>query len=74
MEHPHPAEIGDFMCLARTKERPELTIEEKEMSIRQHRAILEALQQRDVNRSVEAMRTNILGMKCKLGLEEAAQG
>jgi DNA-binding GntR family transcriptional regulator len=44
------------------------------MSIRQHRATLEALHKRDVNRSVEAMRTNILGMKCKLGLEEAAQG
>ena len=68
------AEIGYFMCLARTKERPELTIEEREMSIRQHRAILEALHQRDVNRSVKAMRTNILGMKRKLGLEEAAQG
>ena len=33
-------EIGDFMSLARTKERPDLTSEEKELSICQHRAIL----------------------------------
>ena len=44
------------------------------MSIRQHRAILDALRKRDIPRSVEAMRTNILGMKFKLGLEEVAQG
>jgi DNA-binding GntR family transcriptional regulator len=68
------SEIGDFMCVARTKERPELTHEEKEMSIRQHRSILDAIRKRDVPRAVEAMRTNILGMKCKLGLEEVAQG
>jgi DNA-binding GntR family transcriptional regulator len=64
------SEISDFMCLARAKERPELTPEEKEMSIRQHRSILEAIQRRDIPRAVEAMRANILGMKRKLGLEE----
>jgi len=68
------SELGDFMCLARTKERPELTIEERAMSIRQHRAILDAIRKRDALCAVEAMRTNILGMKCKLGLEEVAQG
>jgi DNA-binding GntR family transcriptional regulator len=67
-------EIGDFMCLARAKERPDLTREEKEMSIRQHRSILEAIRGRDIPRAVEAIRANILGMKRKLGLEEAAQG
>ena len=68
------AEIGDFMCLARTKERPDLTPEEKEISIRQHRAILDAIRKRDVDRAVKAMRTNILGMKRKLGLEERLDG
>jgi DNA-binding GntR family transcriptional regulator len=67
-------EIGDFMSLARTQERPELTSEEKELSIRQHRSILEAIRERDIPRAVEAMRTNILGMKRKLGLEEIIQG
>ena len=68
------AEISDFMYLARTQERPELTHGEKEMSIQQHRSILEAIRERDIPRAVEAMRTNILGMKCKLGLKEVAQG
>jgi DNA-binding GntR family transcriptional regulator len=67
-------EIGDFMSLARTQERPELTSEEKELSIRQHRSIFEAIRRRDIPRAVEAMRTNILGMKRKLGLEETIQG
>jgi len=66
-------EIGDFMSLARTKERPDLSPEEKALSIRQHRKILEAIRGRDIPRAVEAMRTNILGMKRKLGLEETLQ-
>jgi DNA-binding GntR family transcriptional regulator len=68
------SEIGDFMSLARTKERPDLTSEEKELSIRQHRAILDAIRKRNVPRAIKAMRTNILGMKRKLGLEEIIQG
>jgi DNA-binding GntR family transcriptional regulator len=60
--------------LARTKERPELTSEEKALSIRQHRSIFEAVRGRDIPRAMEAMRTNILGMKRKLGLEETIQG
>ena len=67
-------EIGDFMCLARAKERPDLTPKEKDLSIRQHRAILEAIRRRDISRAEEAMRTNILGMKRKLGLEEKLDG
>lgn len=67
-------EIGDFMSLARTKERPDLSSQEKELSICQHRAILEAIRERDIPRAMEAMRTNILGMKSKLGLEAAVQG
>jgi DNA-binding GntR family transcriptional regulator len=67
-------EIGDFMSLARTKERPDLTSEEKELSIHQHRSIFEAIRGRDIPRAAEAMRTNILGMKRKLGLEEIIQG
>jgi len=67
-------EIGDFMSLARTKERPELTSEEKELSIRQHRSIFEAIRGRDIPRAMEAMRMNILGMKRKLGLEKIIQG
>jgi DNA-binding GntR family transcriptional regulator len=67
-------ELEDFMRLARAKERPDLTLEERELSIRQHRAILKVIQKRDVARAGEAMRTNILGMKRKLGLDEAAQG
>lgn len=64
------SELEDFMRLAREKERPDLTPEEKERSICQHRAILEGIQQHNVTGAGEAMRTNILGMKRKLGLEE----
>lgn len=67
-------EIGDFMSLARTQERPELTSEEKTLSIHQHRSIFEAIRGRDVPGAVKAMRTHILGMKCKLGLEEIIPG
>jgi DNA-binding GntR family transcriptional regulator len=67
------SELSDFMSLARSKERPELTLEEKERSIRQHRVILEAIRRRDIPRAIEAMRANILGMKRKLGLEETTQ-
>lgn len=67
------SELSDFMSLARAKERPELTPEEKGLSIQQHRAILEAIRGRDIPRAVEAMRANILGMKRKLGLEETEQ-
>jgi len=67
-------EIGDFMSLARTQERPELTSEEKALSIRQHRSIFEAIRGRDIPRAVKAIRTNILGMKRKMGLEEIIQG
>jgi DNA-binding GntR family transcriptional regulator len=66
-------EIGDFMCLARSKERPDLTPEEKNTSIRQHRSILDAIRARDISRAVESMRTNVIGMKRKLGLEETTQ-
>jgi DNA-binding GntR family transcriptional regulator len=67
------SELSDFMSLARSKVRPELTPEEKKLSIQQHRAILDAIRKRDIPRAVEAMRANILGMKHKLGLEEKAQ-
>jgi DNA-binding GntR family transcriptional regulator len=67
------SELSDFMSLARAKERPELTPEEKKLSIQQHRAIFETIQRRDIPRAVEAMRANILGMKHKLGLEKKAQ-
>jgi DNA-binding GntR family transcriptional regulator len=67
------SELSDFMRLARAKERPELTLEEKKASIGQHRAIIEAIRRRDISRAVEAIRANILGMKRKLGLEETAQ-
>jgi DNA-binding GntR family transcriptional regulator len=67
------SELSDFMSLARAKVRPELTPEEKKLSIQQHRAIFETIQQRDIPRAVEAMRANILGMKHKLGLEKKAQ-
>ena len=66
-------EIGNFMCLARSKERPDLTSEEKNTSIRQHRSILDAIRARDIPRAVEAMRINVIGMKRKLGLEESTQ-
>ena len=61
------------MCLARSKERPDLTPEEKNTSIRQHRSILDAIRARDISRAVESMRTNVIGMKRKLGLEETTQ-
>jgi DNA-binding GntR family transcriptional regulator len=66
------SEIGDFMGLARAKERPELTAEERELSIRQHQEILDAIRKRDIPLAVEAVRANINGMKRKLGLEETA--
>jgi DNA-binding GntR family transcriptional regulator len=65
-------ELEDFMRLARAKERPDLSPEEKELSIQQHRAILDAVRARDVAGAVAAIRTNICGMKRKLGLEDIA--
>ena len=66
------SEMSDFMSLARSKERPDLTAEEKGMSISQHQEILSAIRQRDIQKAVEAVRVNIRGMKRKLGLEEKA--
>jgi DNA-binding GntR family transcriptional regulator len=66
------SEMSDFMSLARSKERPDLTVEEKGMSISQHQEILYAIRQRDIPKAVEAVRVNIRGMKRKLGLEAAA--
>ena len=62
------SELEDFMRLARSKEHPDFTPEEKDLSIRQHRAILEAIRVRDVTQAVAAIRANICGMKRKLGL------
>ena len=62
------SEIEDFMRLARSKERPDLSAADKARSMAQHRLILTCIRERDEDAAAAAIRDNIRGMRAKLGL------
>jgi len=65
-------QLEDFMRIARAMERPDMSPDEQDLSIRQHRAILDCIRRRDAVGGLEAIRANIRGMRKKLGIQDSA--
>ena len=63
------SEIEDFMRVTRAMQPPDSGGQKRERAIGQHRDILICIKKRDKKGAVSAIRTNINGMKEKLGIE-----
>lgn len=62
------SEIEDFMHLARAMEKKAEPGAKNELTLREHRAILEAIKKGDVSGASDAVRANIRTMKANLGI------
>jgi DNA-binding GntR family transcriptional regulator len=63
------SEIEDFMRVTRAMQPPDSGEQKRERAIGQHRNILTCIKKRNKEGAVSAIRTNINGMKEKLGIE-----
>jgi DNA-binding GntR family transcriptional regulator len=64
-------EIEDFMHIARAIEKKANAKAKNELTLKEHRNILEAIKNRDVEAAKEAIRVNIRTMKANLGLVDS---
>lgn len=63
-------EIDDFMIIARMLEKKDQPKLKNEITLEEHKVIMEAIKNRDKQEASKAIRTNIKTMKANLGLEE----